>query len=170
MTLVLSPIQRFLAGACVALVAMCVVLGYFYWQNENQKADLVQRIDAYQATIDKFNGTGAPNDIYLTKPAFPAAPPNLDLASLILNSAAASGVTTGPLQAMTAGSDQVGTGTYRGISLNLTVTGTLPQVLNFYDRMTRGGIRTLVFDNMRLEPSNGQWTVTMQLTAYSQSG
>jgi hypothetical protein len=74
------------------------------------------------------------------------------------------------MQSTTLGTDKVGDNTYRTVTMNLTVTGTLGQVLDFFDRVERGGMRTIVFDNMHVEPANGRWTVQLQIIAYAQPG
>jgi hypothetical protein len=171
--MILTPVQRFLGGAIVALVAIAVILGYEYYGTLARKAELARQLTTLQATVDKINAIAAANpgnDPLLHEAAFPAQPPNLQLAGIVLDSATTSGVAAGSLQSTTLGTDQVGNNTYRTVTMNLTVTGTLPQVLAFFDRVERGGIRTIVFDNMHVEPSNGKWTVQIQLTAYAQPG
>ena len=120
--------------------------------------------------INAAAASGDSSDPYLATPAFPQNPPNLDLTSLVLTSASASGVSTGAIQVATQGNEKIGSNTYRTISMNLSVTGTLPQVLDFFDRVERGGVHTLVFDNMRLDPGDGRWTSTLQLVVYAQPG
>jgi hypothetical protein len=171
--MILNPAQRFLAGAILAFAVISAIVGYEYVTNLAHKAELARQLSTLQATVDKINAStaaGQGDDPLLHEPAFPAQPPNLQLAGVVLDSATASGVTTGSLQSTTLGTDKVGENTYRTVTLNLTVTGTLPQVLDFFDRVERGGIRTVVFDNMRVEPSNGKWTVQLQLVAYAQPG
>jgi len=77
-------------------------------------------------------------------------------------------VTTGPIQTTTGSPEKVGDTTYRTTVVNLTISGSLPRILNFFDRVEAAGLRTVVFDNMRLEPSNGQWSVQLQIIAYAQ--
>jgi hypothetical protein len=170
---ILTPFQRFLGGAIVAIVAIAAVLGYEYYGTLARKAELARQLTTLQTTVDKLNATAASSqgsDPLLHDPAFPAEPPNLQLAGIVLDSATSSGVSAGNLQSTTLGTDKIGDNTYRTVSMNLTVTGTLPQVLDFFDRVERGGIRTIVFDNMRVEPSNGSWSVQIQLIAYAQPG
>src|SRR6266702_2314395 len=97
----LSPLQRFLAGTSLSLILIAIVFGFQYVDASGRKADLARRLTTLQGTIDRASLTvsnGQGNDILLTQPAFPAIPPNLELASVVLNSASASGVNTGPLQ------------------------------------------------------------------------
>lgn len=172
-TLGFSPLQRVLAVAALTAFVLCAVVGYLYLADAGQKDNLSRRLAALQATVDKINqsaASGDASDPYLSTPAFPANPPNLDLATVVLSSASQSGVSTGPLQVTSQGTDKVGNDTYRTMSMSLTVTGTLPQVLDFYDRVERGGVQTLTFDNMHLEPSDGRWTAQMQLIVYAQPG
>jgi hypothetical protein len=171
--MILNPVQRFMAGAILAIAVITAIVGYEYLANLAHRAELARQLATLQATVDKINAasaSGQGDDPLLHEPAFPAQPPNLQLAGVVLDSATVSGVTTGILQSTTLGTDKVGDNTYRTVTLNLTVTGTLPQVLDFFDRVERGGIRTVVFDNMRVEPSNGKWTVQLQLIAYAQPG
>lgn len=148
------------------------VLTYQYAQAGTRRDELNGQLATIQATVDKLNadyGTGG--DPLASPPAFPANPPNLDLASVVLSSAAASGVNTGPLTVASQGSEKLGNDTYRSMTMNLTVTGTLPQLLGFFDRVERGGIHTLAFDNMKLDPTpDGRWTAQIQLIVYAQSG
>jgi hypothetical protein len=170
---ILTQFQRFLGGAIVALVAIAAILGYEYYGTLARKAELARQLTTLQTTVDKLNAAAASSqgsDPLLHDPAFPPDPPNLQLAGIVLDSATSSGVTAGSLQSTTLGTDKIGDNTYRTVSMNLTVTGTLPQVLDFFDRVERGGIRTIVFDNMRVEPSNGSWSVQIQLIAYAQPG
>ena len=170
MTLALSTFQKFLAGATMALLVFSAILGYQYNSEQSQKAELEARLASLQSTISKINAEEANgNDPLLIKPAFPANPPNLDLASIVLSSAAASGVQASPFQAVSGQPDKVGNDTYRTIIVDLTITGSLPQILNFFDRVEQGGVRSLVFDNMHVESINGKWTVQMELIAYAQS-
>ncbi len=169
----LTPVQRFLAGLSLALLAVTALLFFQYLDDLGRKNDLSRRLAALQQTIDRVNAaaaSGADSDPLLHTPAFPANPPNLDLASVVLSSAAASGVALGPLQATTQGTDKVGANLYRTVTMSVTVTGTLPQILDFFDRVERGGVRTLVFDNIHAEPVDGRWTVQMQLVVYAQPG
>jgi hypothetical protein len=168
--MILSPVQRFLAGLALALVVVAAILGYLYYDNLGKKADLTRQLDALQGTVAKLNGSGSADDPLLFSPAFPARPPNLELAGVVLDSATASGVTASSMQSTTLGTDKVGDNTYRTVTMNLTVTGTLGQVLDFFDRVERGGMRTIVFDNMHVEPGNGRWTVQLQIIAYAQPG
>lgn len=173
MTLALTPLQRFLTGAVLAIFLVSVVLGYEYLANEGRKADLEHRLATLQTTVDKINASakaGDGSDPYLTTAAFPATPPNLDLATLVLSSASQSGVATGPLGVAAQGTEKVGNNTYRTMTMTLTVSGTLPQVLDFFDRVERGGLHTLVFDNLHLTPADGRWTADVQLTVYAQPG
>lgn len=167
----LSRAQRILAAICFILLAGCAALGYLYLSAQSQKAELNANLATLQATVDKLNASlESPNasDPLLRSPAFPRDPPDLDLVSAVLASAAESGVSTGPVQTIPGGSEQIGASTYRTTELNLTVAGTLPQILNFFDRMEHAGIRTLVFDNIHLDSANGQWTAQMQIVAYAQ--
>jgi hypothetical protein len=169
----LTPFQRFLAGTGVAVLVVAAILGYVYLNNEARKATLEKQLATLQATVDKINQANTAGDLtdpLLTTPAFPANPPNLDLATIVLNSAAQSGVTTGPLQATTQGTEKVGNNTYRTVSMNLTISGSLPEILDFFDRVERGGIRTLVFDNIQVDPSSDHWIAQMQLIVYAQPG
>lgn len=173
MELGLTTPQRVLGGLALAALLLCAVVGFLYLSDEGQKADLVHRFAVLQATVDSLNQSAASadaSDPYLSTPAFPANPPNLDLATLVLASASQSGVTTGPLQVTGQGTEKIGNNSYRTMTMALTVSGTLPQVLDFYDRVERGGINTLTFDNMHLEPSDGRWTAQMQLVVYAQAG
>ncbi|HUX86745.1 MAG TPA: hypothetical protein VMW65_07060 [Chloroflexota bacterium] len=170
MILALSSVQKFMAGATMALLVFSAILGYQYNSEQSQKAELEARLASLQATISKINVEEANgNDPLLAKPAFPVDPPNLDLASIVLSSSAASGVQSSPFQAVSSQPEKVGNDTYRTITVDLTIVGTLPQVLNFFDRVEQGGVRSLVFDNMHVESVNGKWTVQMQLIAYAQS-
>jgi hypothetical protein len=169
--MILSPLERFLGGAILAFFVVAAILGYEYYGTLARKAELARQLGTLQATVDKINATAASdqgNDPLLHEAAFPPQPPNLQLAGIVLDSANASGVSAGTLQSTTLGTDKVGDNVYRTVTLNLTISGTLPQVLDFFDRVERGGIRTIVFDNMHVEPSNGKWTVQIQLTAYAQ--
>lgn len=171
--MILSPIQRFLAGGCLALIAIAVVLGFQYLAAGSTKAALSLRLATLQSTIDQANlaqANGNGSDVLLTDPAFPTAPPNLELASVVLNSAASSGVSTGPLQATTEGTDKIGANTYRTVTLNVSISGSLPQILDFFDRIARGGLHTIVFDNIHVDSAAGRWTVQLQLIAYAQPG
>ena len=168
-----SPMQRLLAGGCLALIAIAIVLGFQYMDAGGRKADLVKRLATLQGTIERANlaqASGDASDALLTDPAFPPAPPNLQLASVVLNSAANSGVTTGPLQATTQGTDKIGVNTYRTVTLSVGVSGSLPQILDFFDRIERGGIHTVVFDNIHVDVAAGRWTTQLQLIAYAQPG
>ena len=168
-----NPLQRFLAGTSLALIVIAIVFGFQYVDAGGRKADLARRLATLQGTIDRANlalTNGQGNDVLLTQPAFPANPPNLELASVVLNSASASGVNTGPLQATTQGTDKIGANTYRTVTLNVSISGSLPQILDFFDRIERGGIHTLVFDNIHVESITGRWTVQLQLIAYAQPG
>ncbi|HLZ07733.1 MAG TPA: hypothetical protein VKT80_04035, partial [Chloroflexota bacterium] len=105
----LNSLQRFLAGASLALIVIAIVFGFQYVDAGGRKADLARRLATLQGTIDRANlalANGQGSDPLLTQPAFPPNPPNLELASLVLNSATASGVNTGPLQATTQGTDK----------------------------------------------------------------
>lgn len=167
----LSPLQRLLTGIVLALVVVAAALGYQYVVALQQRAVLLGRLANLQATVDKLNQRAAKGDDPLLRdPAFPVKPLNLELAGIVLDSAAASGVSTGALQSTTLATEKVGANAYRTATLNLTVTGAFPQILDFFDRVERGGIRTVVFDNIHVEPSNDRWTVQLQLIAYSQPG
>jgi hypothetical protein len=169
MTLTLA--QRILAATTFILLALCTFFGYSYVSDQSQKSGLDARLATLQATVDKINAASeAPNadDPLLHTPAFPRDPPDLALASAVLSSAAGSGVSTGPIQTTSGGSEKIGSTTYRTTTLNLTISGTLPQILNFFDRMEHTGLRSLVFDNIRFEAGNGQWIVQMQILAYAQ--
>ncbi len=166
-----SPAQRLLAAICFILLVGCAALGYLYLSARSQKTELEASLATLQTTVNRLNlSLESPNasDPLLRTPAFPRDPPDLSLVSAVLASAAESGVSTGPVQTMQGSSEQIGTSTYRTTVLNLTIGGTLPQILNFFDRMERAGIRTLAFDNIRLEPANGQWTAQMQIIVYAQ--
>jgi hypothetical protein len=170
---ILTPLQRFLGGATLAMFVVAAILGYEYYQQLARKTELTHQLATLQTTVDKINAAAASDqssDPLLHEPAFPLQPPNLQLAGIVLDSATASGVSAGTLQSTTLGTDKVGDNVYRTVTMNLTITGTLPQVLDFFDRVERGGIRTIVFDNMHVEPSDGKWTVQIQLTAYAQPG
>ncbi|MGH2460751.1 MAG: hypothetical protein ACRDIY_17995, partial [Chloroflexota bacterium] len=95
-------------------------------------------------------------------------PPDLALASSVLASAAGSGVSTGPIQTTTGADEKIGDDSYRTTVANLTISGSLSQILDFFDRLEQTGIPTLTFDNMRLENTGGQWTVQVQVIAYAQ--
>jgi hypothetical protein len=169
----LNSLQRFLAGTSLALIIIAIVFGFQYLDASGRKADLARRLATLQGTVDRANlaiARGQGDDVLLTQPAFPANPPNLELASIVLNSASASGVNTGPLQATSQATDKIGSNTYRTITLNVSISGSLPQVLDFFDRIERGGIHTLVFDNIHVESVTGRWTVQLQLLAYAQPG
>ena len=169
----LSPLQRFLAVTSLSLIVIAIVFGFQYVDAGGRKADLARRLTTLQGSIDRANlaaANGQGGDVLLTQPAFPANPPNLELASVVLNSASASGVTTGPLQATTQSSDKIGSNTYRTVTMNASISGSLPQILDFFDRIERGGIHTLVFDNIHIESVTGRWTVQLQLVAYAQPG
>lgn len=169
----LNPIQRLLAGGSLALIVIAIVLGFQYVDNGGRKADLARRLATLQGTIDRANlalANSQGTEGLLTQPAFPANPPNLELASAVLNGAAASGVTTGPLQATTQGTDKIGSNSYRTVTMNVSISGSLPQILDFFDRIQRSGIHTLVFDNIHVESITGRWTVQLQLIAYAQPG
>ncbi len=169
----LTTLQRVLAGACLIILVICADVGFQYVSNQSEKTDVTRRLAALQATVDKINAStaaGDANDPLLTTPAFPQNPPNLDLASLVLTSAAQSGVTTGPLQATSQSSDKVGNNTYRSVTMSVTAAGSLPQILDFFDRMERGGIKTLVFDNIQVDPSTSRWTAQMSVVVYAQPG
>lgn len=173
MALEMTRLQRFLTGAVVAVILMSMIVGYLYLANEGKKADLNRRLATLQSTVDEINQSARQadgSDPYLAEPAFPQTPPNLDLATLVLASASRSGVTTGGFQVTSQGTEKVGKNPYRTMTMTLTVAGTLTQVLDFYDRVERGGVHTLVFDNMRLDPSDGRWTAQMQLVVYAQPG
>jgi hypothetical protein len=173
MELHLTSPQKALAAAGLAAFLICAIFGYLYLANEGQKEELVRRLAALQATVDQINqgaASGDQSDPYLSTPAFPANPPNLALATDVLASASQSGVTTGPLQVTGEGTEKVGSNTYRTMTMSLTVSGALPQVLDFYDRVEQGGVNTLTFDNMHLVPSDGRWTAQMQLIVYAQQG
>jgi hypothetical protein len=169
----LSPTQRFLAGATLAILVVTVLLGLQYFDNVGRKDDLNRRLAALQATVDRINAATAAGENgvpLLTTPAFPQNPPNLDLASVILASASASGVSTGTLDATTQGTEKVGANTYRTVATTVTINGTLPRLLDFFDRVERGGVHTLVFDNMHADATEGRWTIQVQLIAYAQPG
>ena len=169
----LSPLQRFLAGTSLSLILIAIVFGFQYVDASGRKADLARRLATLQGTIDRANLTvsnGQGSDVLLTQPAFPANPPILELASAVLNSASASGVNTGPLQATSQNTDKIGSNTYRTVTMNASISGSLPQILDFFDRIERGGIHTLVIDNIHVESVTGRWTVQLQLIAYAQPG
>jgi hypothetical protein len=172
MTLTLTPIQRVLAAGCAALFIIMLVLGFEYLDAGGRKAGLERQLATLQSSIDRANAAAASGngDVFVTDPAFPNAPPNLELASIVLNGATGSGVTTGPLQATTQGTDKIGANTYRTVTMNISISGTLPQILDFFDRVERGGIHTLVFDNIHVDSVAGRWTVQLQLIAYAQPG
>jgi len=169
MTLTIA--QRALAIASLFLLACCAIFFYYYLENQSKKSSLDANLLGLRTTVAKINAERqAPDasDPLLHTSAFPRDPPDLALASSVLASAAGSGVSTGPIQT-TAGTDEkVGSDTYRTTVVNLTISGSLPQILNFFDRMEQAGIRTLVFDNMRFEAGSGQWTVQLQAIAYAQ--
>jgi FlaG/FlaF family flagellin (archaellin) len=165
--------QRVLAGVSLILLLLSALIASEYFDSVGRKADLQKRLATLQTTVNKINASNASGDNtdpLLREPAFPTNPPNLDLASLVLTSASASGVTTGTIEATTQSTEKVGANTYRTVSLDLNVTGTLPQILDFFDRMRAGGIRTLVFDNIHLEPTNGHWNLQLEVVAYAQPG
>jgi type II secretory pathway pseudopilin PulG len=169
----LTIVERWLGGASLALLLLSALLGYQYAVNQQRAAALEQQLTTLQQTVSQINAAAqAPDasDPLLHTAAFPTSPPNLAVASLVLSSATASGVNTGPLEATTQGSEKLGSNTYRTETMNVTITGTLPQVLNFFDRVSHGGIRTLVFDNIQVEPNDGEWTVHLQLIVYAQPG
>ncbi len=167
----LTVAQRALAVASLFLLACCAIFFYYYLENQGKKAALAAELSSLQTTVARINAERqAPeaSDPLLHSPAFPRDPPDLALATSVLASATGSGVSTGPIQT-TAGADEtVGNETYRATVVNLTISGSLPRILNFFDRMEQAGIRTLAFDNMRVEADNGNWTVQVQVIAYSQ--
>jgi|GEM_PF-6077964 len=163
----LSRLQRFLAGAGLAALLLSGLLGNTYLNNRAQKAELQAQLADLQTQINKINAAGGLTVSGAVE--FPSSSPDLELASLVLNSAAASGVTTSPLQAGNHGTAKVGSNTYRTVILNVTVSGTLPQILDFFDRVERGNIKTVAFDNLRVTTTDdGHWTATVQVIAYAQ--
>lgn len=167
----LSIAQRALAATSFVLLACCAIFLYFYLSNQSQKAVLNANLASLQATVGKINAgrrSADASDPLLFTPAFPRDPPDLALASAVLASASGSGVSTGPIQTTTGSGEKIGNETYRTTVLNLTISGSLPQILNFFDRMEQAGIRTVVFDNIRLEAGSGQWIVQLQAIAYAQ--
>lgn len=162
----LTPLQRFLAGASLALLLVSALLGYQYGQNQARRNDLAGQLATLQATANKLNAERAGSD----GPApFPSGSPNLELTSLILDSAAASEVTLSPVQAGAQGTDTVGSDTYRTDTVEVEVKGTLPQILDFFDRVERGNIKTIAFDDLHATAMEGQWSVRARVIAYAQS-
>jgi len=167
----LTIFQRVLAALGFAVLAACALLLYLYLGDQGRKAALAARLASYQATATALEAAArAPgaNDPLLRVPAFPRDPPELDLSTLVLTSAAASGVSVGPVQTSPIGTEKIGSGTYRTVTVSLTITGTLPQILNFFDRVEQGGLRTVVFDNIRLTPEQGRYTAQLEVIAYAQ--
>src|SRR5881628_1112011 len=121
----LTSLQRFLAGTSLALIIIAIIFGFQYVDAGGRKADLARRLATLQGTIDRANlalANGQGNEALLTQPSFPPNPPNLELASVVLNSASASGVNTGPLQATSQGTDKIGSNTYRTVTLNVSIS------------------------------------------------
>lgn len=165
--LTLTPVQRFLAGAALALLLICALLGYQYGQSQARRNDLAAQLATLEATANKLNADGA--GVNGSAP-FPTGSPNLELTSLILNSAAASGVSLSPIQAAAQGTDKVGSDTYRTVAVDVTVEGTLPQILDFFDRVESGNIKSIAFDDLQGAATAGRWSVRVQVIAYAQSG
>ena len=164
--LTLTPLQRFLAGASLALLLVSALLGYQYWQNQARRNDLASQLATLQTTANKLNAERASSG----RPApFPNGSPNLELTSLILDSAAASDVTLDPIQAGALGTDTVGSDTYRTVTVEVEVKGALPQILDFFDRVERGNIKTIAFDDLQATDSEDQWSVRARVIAYAQS-
>lgn len=170
MTLTIA--QRALAILSLFLLACSAIFFYYYLVNQSRKVGLEASLSSLRASVARINAERqAPDasDPLLHASAFPRDPPDLALASSVLASAAGSGVSTGPIQTTTGSDEKVGDDTYRATVVNLTISGSLPQILNFFDRLEQAGMRTLVFDNMRLEDASGKWTVQVQVIAYAQA-
>lgn len=169
MTLTLA--QRLLAAFSLAMLLGCAILAYLVLANQGQEAALGARLPRLQATLAQTDAAEPlnANDPLLRAPAFPRDPPDLALASAVLSSATGSGVSSGSIQTTEGGTERIGSNTYRVTTLSLTISGTLPQILNFFDRMEQAGLKTIVFDNMRLETSSGRSTVRLQIVAYAQA-
>ncbi|HVC34303.1 MAG TPA: hypothetical protein VNL16_12400 [Chloroflexota bacterium] len=166
-----SLAQRLLAATSVILLGCCAIFGYLYLSNQSQKAALDASLVPLQATVTSLNAAAESRDAsdpLLYTAAFPRDPPDLGLASAVLSSAAASGVSTGPIQTTAGGDEKIGSATYRTTTVNLTISGSLPRILNFFDRMEQAGLRTVTFDNIRLETGNGQWIAQLQIIVYAQ--
>lgn len=163
--------QTLLAFATGVIILGTLVLGLAHRSNQAQKAELTATLAPLATRIAILNATARPSsasDPLLQSPAFPREAPELGLASAVLSSVTASGVSSGPLQTMTGPPETIGSTTYRTTVMQLTITGTLPQILGFFDRVEAAGLGSVVFDNMHLTPENGRWSVQVQIIVYAQ--
>lgn len=163
--------QRLLIVTTLAAILGAAAFGLADRSNQAQKAELSAKLASLATPTAALNATAqspATSDPLLHTPAFPRDPPELGLASAVLRSAAASGVSSGPIQTTTGPPETIGSTTYRATIVQLTVRGTLPQVLGFFDRLEAAGLRTIVFDNMHLAAENGVWSAQLQIIVYAQ--
>lgn len=192
MSLKLSQAQTVLAVAVGLLLAADVYLGLSYLSAQDQKLRLEGQYRSLEQSLARLVGPSRSEDALVSAgPAFPKDPPGIQLTDLVIRTAQETGTEILGMHSSAVVTEQIGSGTYRAMKINIRLRGEPRRLAAFFDRLERGAVPTMVFDNIDVATisdvaaspgadatrsaaggtrAGEAWDVSLDLLAYSQGG
>jgi hypothetical protein len=162
----LSPLQLALTIAVGLLLLTNVYLGVTFLDTLGQRDRLAGQLVALERAFTNLTESPSAGEGVIAP--FPKSPPGIDLAEAIVRSARETGNEVLGFQASAVGADQIGSGTYRVVKLTLRLRSGPAQLARFFEQVEASGTATLVFDNIDVTETGGQWEVAVDLLTYAQ--
>ncbi len=161
MTLRLSRLEWWLAAFAVALIVVAGYLGVTWASSQAEKQQLNAQLTTLQQALGRIEQS-------MAGPTFPTAPPGLQLVDLAARSAREAGLEVVTIHSSSVSPEQIGRNVYRGTRVTMRVTGASDQVVEFFGRLEREAVASMVIENMELDLVNRRWEMSLEIFAYAQ--
>lgn len=173
---IITNINWILTGVIVLALVGLVVLGIFYMNEESDQDKLADTRVEKQQELDSMESDVVDEDALLaealkkldeTHAGFPADMDSTDLLSLILDYQRETHVDIQPLTVQPGGEIEIAGQTYISVGFTATVSGSLPNIMAFINKLENGDISTFSVSGINLSGSGGNWSTSMSASVIS---
>lgn len=167
-----NPQQIALAVATAIVLAGNVYFGVGYFDARRDQGALSDQFRRLELSLQRLVAArdSSTDSEAVGALRFPQNPPGVQLTDLIIRVARESGVEVLSLRTAAAPSEVIGSGTYRAARVDLRLRGDPERLSDFFDRIERGGLQSLVIDNLTITTDGGLSDLGVQILAYATTG
>lgn len=173
---VITNINWILTGVILLTLVGLVVLGIFYMNEESDQDKLADTIDEKQQELDALGSNVVDEEALLADAlkkldemheGFPADLDSTDVLTIILDYEKETNISAMPLMVQPATELEIAGQTYISVGFTATVSGSLPNILAFIDKLENGEISTFTVRGINLSGSGGDWSTSMSASVIS---
>jgi hypothetical protein len=167
----LTPPQLALAVATALVLAANLYFGVGYVDARQQRWSLNDQfhklVSSLQRLVAGQGETASPDGEVVGALAFPPSLPGVELTDLVIRSARDSGVEVLSLRSVAVPNEAIGTGTYRAVRVDVRLRADRGRLARFFDDVERGGLQSLVVDNLTVTSDGERDELVTQILAYA---